>query len=110
MLNMLGIVLSVPAVLGLLHLLHDRGAVLGHFGGGLYVIGLLGFAAHNAGYYGTLGAASAPGTDPYQMIRFIQAAETLPADVTWVAMFLTGLLFGELLLGAGLPWARVVPG
>ena len=62
-LNMLGIVLFVPAVLGLLHLLHHRGVVLGHIGGGLLLIGLLGYAAHNAGYYGTLGGVSAPGID-----------------------------------------------
>jgi hypothetical protein len=108
-LNMLGIVLFVPAVLGLLHLLHHRGAVLGHIGGGLLLIGLLGFAAHNAGYYGTLGAVSAPGIDQEQMIRFWQAAETVPGNLVSLLMFLIGYVLGMVLLGVGLFWARVVP-
>jgi hypothetical protein len=108
-LNMLGIVLFVPAVLGLLHLLHHRGAVLGHIGGGLLLIGLLGFAAHNAGYYGTLGAVSAPGIDQEHMIRFWQAAETVPGNVVSLLMFLIGYVLGMVLLGVGLFWARVVP-
>jgi hypothetical protein len=100
-LNMLGIVLFVPAVLGLLHLLHHRGAVLGHIGGGLLLIGLLGFAAHNAGYYGTLGAVSAPGIDQEQMIRFWQASETVPGNLVWLLMFLIGYVLGMVLLGVG---------
>jgi len=108
-LNMLGIVLFVPAVLGLLHLLHHRGAVLGHIGGGLLLIGLLGFAAHNAGYYGTLGAVSAPGIDQEQMIRFWQAAETVPGNLVSLLMFLIGYVLGMFLLGVGLFWGRVVP-
>lgn len=108
-LNMFGIVLFVPAVLGLLHLLHHRGAVLGHIGGGLLLIGLLGLAAHNAGYYGTLGAVSAPGIDQEQMIRFWQAAETVPGNLVSLLMFLIGYVLGMVLLGVGLFWARVVP-
>ncbi len=107
--NMVGIVLFVPAVLGLLHLLHDRGAVWGHAGGGLYLIGVLGLAAHNAGYYGTLAAASAPGVDQDQAVRFVQAGETVPGNAVWLLMFLAGSLLGPILLGVGLIRARVVP-
>jgi hypothetical protein len=49
-LEMLGIVLFVPAVLGLMHLLRGRSTVLSHLGGGLALIGFLGWAAHNRGY------------------------------------------------------------
>ena len=108
-LNMLGVILSIPAVLGLSHLLHDRGAVWGHVGGGLYLIGVLGFAAHNAGYYGTLAAASAPGVDQDQAVRFVQAGETIPGNAVWGLMLLAGLLLGTILLGVGLFRARVVP-
>jgi hypothetical protein len=108
-LNMLGVILSMPAVLGLLHLLHDRGAVWGHVGGGLYLIGVLGLAAHNAGYYGTLAAASAPGVDQDQAVRFVQAAETIPGNVVWLLTLLAGSLLGTILLGVGLFRARVVP-
>ena len=108
-LNMLGVILSMPAVLGLLHLLHDRGAVWGHVGGGLYLIGVLGLAAHNAGYYGTLAAASAAGVDQDQAVRFVQAGETIPGNVVWLLTLLAGLLLGTILLGVGLFRARVVP-
>jgi hypothetical protein len=108
-LNMLGVVLFVPAVLGLLHLLHHRGAVLGHIGGGLLLIGFLGLAAHNAGYYGMLGAVSAPGIDQEQMVRFWQAAGGVPGNIVSLLMFLIGYLFGMVVLGVGLFRARVVP-
>jgi hypothetical protein len=108
-LNMLGVILSIPAVLGLSHLLHDRGTVWGHVGGGLYLIGVLGLAAHNAGYYGTLAAASAPGVDQDQAVRFVQAGETIPGNGVWGLMLLAGLLLGTILLGVGLFRARVVP-
>lgn len=107
--NMVGTILIVPAVLGLLHLLRDRGVVLGHVGGGLYLIGLLGFAAHNAGYYGTLGVASTPSMNQDQMVRFIHAGETIPANTFWLAIMIVGLLAGPLLLNLGLLRARVVP-
>ncbi len=108
-LNMLGVILSVPAVLGLLHLLHDRGAVWGHVGGGLYLVGVLGLAAHNAGYYGTLAAASAPGVDQDQAVRFVQAGETIPGNVVLLLMLISGSLLGTILLAVGLFRARVVP-
>jgi hypothetical protein len=108
-LNMLGVVLFVPAVLGLLHLLHHRGAVLGHIGGGLLLIGFLGLAAHNAGYYGMLGVASAPGIDREQMVRFWQAAGGVPGNIVSLLMFLIGYLLGMVVLGVGLFRARVVP-
>ncbi|HZY66458.1 MAG TPA: hypothetical protein VFE21_11340 [Rubrobacteraceae bacterium] len=41
-LNMVGVVLFVPAILGLMHLLRERSTVLGHLGGGLALIGFLG--------------------------------------------------------------------
>jgi hypothetical protein len=108
-LNMLGIILFVPAAMGLLHLLCDRGVVLGHIGGALLLIGLVGLAAHNSGYYGTLAAASDPGIDKEQMVRFILITETIPGNLLWVIVFLTGNVFGTFFLGLGLFWARIVP-
>jgi hypothetical protein len=43
LLYLLSIVLAVPAVLGLMHMLRERGVAFGHVGGGLGILGLLGF-------------------------------------------------------------------
>jgi hypothetical protein len=57
-LNMLGVILFLPAILGLMHLLRARSVVLGHIGGGLALLGVLGWAGHNAGYFGVFAAAA----------------------------------------------------
>jgi hypothetical protein len=43
MLGLVAIVLAVPAVLGLMHMLREREVAFGHVGGGLSLIGLLGY-------------------------------------------------------------------
>src|SRR3954467_3222585 len=43
MVALVSIVLAVPAVLGLMHMLREREVAFGHVGGGLSLIGLLGF-------------------------------------------------------------------
>jgi hypothetical protein len=45
LLLILSSVLFLPAVIGLIHLLRDRGVVLGHLGGGLALLGALGHIA-----------------------------------------------------------------
>src|SRR3954453_4054661 len=40
-----GAVLMVPAALGLMHMLREREVALGHVGGGLSLVGLMGMAA-----------------------------------------------------------------
>lgn len=106
-LDMIGIILFVPAVLGLMHLLRERSTVLGHLGGGLALIGFLGWAAHNRGYYGFMGAASTSEIDRSQMAGFIEHWITTPNTVYYVLMFLVGSTFGMLLLSIGLYRARV---
>lgn len=108
-LNMLGLILFVPAVLGLMHLLRERGTVLGHIGGGLALIGVLGFAAHNAGYFGMLGALSRSGLGQETMLQVIESMEGSVSVALYVIMFLLGFQFGPLLLGVGLYRAQAVP-
>ncbi|HPV06399.1 MAG TPA: DUF4386 family protein [Aggregatilineales bacterium] len=108
-LNMLGLILFVPAVLGLMHLLRERGTVLGHIGGGLALIGVLGFAAHNAGYFGMLGALSRSGLGHETMLQVIESMEGSVSVALYVVMFLLGFQFGPLLLGVGLYRAQAVP-
>ena len=45
-LGLLAAVLFVPAVVGMVHLVKDRGVVLAHVGGALTVIGAVGYACH----------------------------------------------------------------
>ena len=105
-LNMVGVVLFVPAILALMHLLRERSTVLGHVGGGLALIGFLGWAAHNTRYYGFMRAASTSEIDRGEMVRFIGHWETTPDTIVYVLMFLVGHLLGVLLLSIGLYRAR----
>ncbi|MDP8939770.1 MAG: hypothetical protein M3N10_05675 [Actinomycetota bacterium] len=93
-LNMVGVVLFVPAILGLMHLLRECSTVLGHVGGGLALIGFLGWAAHNAGYYGVYGAASTSEIARDQMLGFIEHTMMSPSIIVYVLMFLVGSLLG----------------
>jgi hypothetical protein len=45
LLMFIGVVLAVPAVLGLMHMLREREVSYGHIGGGLALFGLMAFAA-----------------------------------------------------------------
>lgn len=101
-LNMVGVILFVPAILGLMHLMRRRSVVLGHVGGGLALIGFLGWAAHNTRYFGFMGAASTSDVDRGEMVRFIGHWETTPDTAVYVLMFLVGYTFGMLLLAIGL--------
>ncbi|MBA2691386.1 MAG: hypothetical protein H0U65_02680 [Rubrobacter sp.] len=106
-LNMVGVILFVPAILGLMHLMRKRSVVLGHIGGALALIGMLGWAAHNRGYFGFMGAAGTSEIGHGQMVGFIEHWATSPDTIYYVLMFLVGSLFGMLLLGIGLYRARV---
>lgn len=106
-LNMVGIVLFVPAILGLMHLMRNCSVALGHIGGGLALVGFLGWTAHNTRYFGFMGAASTSEVDRGELVRFIGYWETTPDTVVYVLMFLVGYTFGMLLLAIGLYRARV---
>lgn len=108
-LSMVGLILFVPAILGLMHLLRERSPILGHVGGGLALIGVLGFVAHNAGYFGLMGGLATSEFSQEQSLQFIGHMETSVSVIMYVLMFLIGFQFGPLLLGIGLYRARVVP-
>lgn len=108
-LNMVGLILFVPAILGLMHLLRERSTVLSHVGGGLALVGVLGFVAHNAGYFGLMEGLATSEMSQEQMLRFIGHMETSVSVIMYVLMFLLGFQFGPLLLGIGLYRARAVP-
>lgn len=107
--NMISVILFVPAVLGILHLLRRRGAVLGHVGGALALVGLLGAAGHNVFANVLDGAmASLEGARP-QMIQLAQQIEGTSSFLFVLLMFIVGFVLGNILLAIGIYRARVAP-
>jgi hypothetical protein len=88
-----GAVLSVPAALGLMHMLREREVALGHAGGGMALLGLMGMA-------GLVGMDVAGSTDLVDRVDHLAGIAT--------PMFICSLLFGAgmLALGMGLYRAR----
>jgi hypothetical protein len=109
LLDLLGIVLFVPAVLGLMHLLRDSSTVLSHVGGGLALIGFLGWACHNVAFYEFFGVASTSEIARGQILQFIGHWVATPSAIAWTLMTIVGFLLGMLLLSIGVYRARVVP-
>jgi len=107
LLLMLSSVLFLPAFVGLIHLLRDRGVVLGHLGGGLALLGALGHVAR-ATYFLVFVHMATGGADRAQMVVLMNRIQGDPA---WLPINLTlaGFDIGLLLLGIGLWRARVVP-
>lgn len=111
LLNVLAVVLFVPAALGLLHLLRGpgRGTVLGHVGGGLFLLGLLGFMGYSAFNFVLLEMAAA-GPVPAEVFAFGERLGESPGLGIVLLMWLGGLFLGLPTLAAGLYRAGVVPG
>lgn len=113
LLGLLAAILFVPAILGMIHLLRGRGVVLGHIGGGLALIGVLGFAGHQAllSAFGEIAkAGTALGLDQGLMVKVTERMEeSLIGAIIVLLMWLLGLFFGLILLSVGLYRARFVP-
>ena len=111
LLNVLAIVLFVPAALGLLHLLRGpgRGTVLGHVGGGLFLVGLLGFMGYSALNFVLLEMA-AEGPVPAAVFEFGERLGASPGLGIVLLMWLGGFFLGLPVLTAGLYRAGVVSG
>ena len=107
LLSMLESVLFLPAFVGLIHLLRDRGVVLGHLGGGLALLGALGHIAR-ATHFLVYVQMTTGGADQAQMVALMNRIQGDPALVP-IMLTLGGFDIGLLLLGIGLWRARVVP-
>jgi len=107
LLLMLSLVLFLPAFVGLIHLLRDRGVVLGHLGGGLALLGILGSMAQVA-HFLVYVQMTTGGADQTQMVALMSRIEgdtaLLPVRLTFA-----GYELGLLLLAIGLWRARVEP-
>jgi hypothetical protein len=91
-----GALLSVPAALGLMHMLREREVALGHVGGAFALIGLMGMTA-------------LIGTDVSGSTDLINRVDHLSGVVTM--LFIAALLYGAgmLVLGMGLWRAHSAP-
>lgn len=110
---LLSAILTVPAAYGVVHLLRDRGARLGHWGGTLLTLGALG---HTAIATHTLLLAGVAGGDRAEMIAFLDRADDSPAVASvfpLILSFALGALLCILALRRGGfvgVWAPVVIG
>jgi hypothetical protein len=90
-----GAVLMVPAALGLMHMLREREVAMGHVGGGLSLIGLMGTV-------GLVGLDVAGTTD------LVNRVDHLDGVATWMFVAAMGFGLGMAMLGLGVFRARVM--
>lgn len=107
LLALAAIALSVPAVLGLMHMLREREVSLGHMGGGLAMLGLLAYVGVVA-VEGLVGWAMGEAGDRGAMVALLTSINESAAIV--IPFFILSLTFavGMICLAVGLYRARAV--
>lgn len=102
-------VLFVPALMGILNLVRDRGVTLIHIGVGLALIGVIGHAVWS-GFQVVLAGLTRSGLDQAQLAAAVEGGGPPPAGLIVVMLtFLVGFFLGMLVLAAGLWRSRTVP-
>jgi hypothetical protein len=106
LLDLLWLLLLIPAVLGLLHLLRSGGALLGHIGGGFVLAGAVGAAAYRGVNLGQLQVVESGLRQGQVLTAFGQ-----PSLGSVVVMLISaiGLVIGYALLAVGLWRTRAAP-
>lgn len=95
-----GFAVLAVGIVGLVHVIRERGVVLAHLGGGLAIVGLILFAAYVATTIGDLVAVEKLGTENAD--KLVDGFEDYwVARLVLIAGFL-GTFFGFVLLGAAL--------
>src|SRR5207302_9962594 len=84
-----GVVLLLPALLGLMHMLRERETALGHLGGAMALFGFV-CAAANTGLGFVIWRMTQSGTDRAQMVSLLHGIDH--ATGTFVPLFLLTLL------------------
>jgi hypothetical protein len=90
-----GAILMVPAALGLMHMLREREVAMGHVGGGLSLIGLMGMA-------GLIGMDVGGTTD------LVDRVDHLTGVANWMFVATMGFGLGMAMLGMGVFRAHAV--
>jgi hypothetical protein len=106
LLDLLWLVLLIPAVLGLLHLLRARGALLGHIGCGFVLAGAVGAAAYRGVNLAQLQVAQSALDQGQVLAAFGQASL---GSVVVMLISAIGLIVGYALLAVGLWRTRAAP-
>ena len=106
LLDLLWLVLLIPAVLGLLHLLRARGALLGHIGCGFVLAGAVGAAAYRGLNLAQLQVAQSALDQGQVLAAFGQASL---GSVVVMLISAIGLIVGYALLAVGLWRTRAAP-
>jgi hypothetical protein len=106
LLDLLWLVLLIPAVLGLLHLLRARGALLGHIGCGFVLAGAVGAAAYRGINLAQLQVAQSALDQGQVLAAFGQASL---GSVVVMLISAIGLIVGYALLAVGLWRTRAAP-
>ena len=106
LLDLLWLFLLIPAVLGLVHLLRSRGALLGHIGGGFALAGAVGTAAYRGVNLGQLQVAESGLIQEQMLAAFGQASA---GSIVVMLMSALGLFVGYALLAVGLWRTRAAP-
>jgi hypothetical protein len=91
-----GAILMVPAMLGLMHMLRESEVALGHMGGGLSLIGLMGTVA-------LIGMDVGGSTD------LVDRVDHISGVATWMFVAAMGFGLGSAMLGMGTFRAHAVP-
>jgi hypothetical protein len=101
------IVLTVPAVLGLMHMLREREVAFGHVGGGLAMLGLIALTGLVA-IEGFVGWQMGAGGDRAQMVALLERLDDTAG--VFIPFFLMPFAFtvGMIFLAIGLYKARAV--
>ena len=90
-----GAILMVPAALGLMHMLREREVAMGHVGGGLSLVGLMGMA-------GLIGMDVGGTTD------LVDRVDHLTGVANWMFVATMGFGLGMAMLGVGVFRAHAV--
>ena len=106
LLDLLWLVLLIPAVLGLLHLLRARGALLGHIGCGFVLAGAVEAAAYRGVNLAQLQVAQSALDQGQVLAAFGQASL---GSVVVMLISAIGLIVGYALLAVGLWRTRAAP-
>lgn len=102
-------VLFVPALMGIVNLVRDRGVTLVHIGVGLALIGVIGHAVWS-GFQVVLAGLTRSDLDQAQLVAAVEGSGPPPAGLIVVMlMFLVGFFLGLIVLAAGLWRSRIVP-
>ncbi|WP_153394152.1 hypothetical protein [Ornithinicoccus halotolerans] len=106
--NMVSVILFVPAVWGMIHLARGRSPVVAHVGGTLAMVGVLGAAGHNVfGNVLTGGMVAVENGVPAMETLGVEMEQT-PGFLLVLLMFIVGFVLGFIVLAVALYRSRTV--